>query len=564
MRRRGLTVKVWELEYVLLSAFIGLSIGLIVALFLELFNLLNSLRIILTSVNLYFSFILIVLAMFTSYFITVHFAHTRTTGCGTHLIIDAYHFRSGFIHLRDTIVKPIASAITIGLGCSAGLEGPSLVLGGGFASKISQILDLRPEAARIMMISGAAAGLSAVFKAPLTGIFFALEIPYKRDIAKEAFIPASIASVTSYLTLITVKGTETLFPFIPRVIIPSVYDVAHSIIIGLLAAAIGVLFVKSYREITDFYRKLNAKEYLKPILGGAMVGLMVIINPYTSGAGYEVMRLALENKMGTWLPLLIVSILLKIVATSVTLSFGGNGGLFIPSIYVGAFLGLAYTNTLIGFREVYVMAAMASVLSATSKTLFTPIAFVAETCGPSSIIPAMIASTVSFFTSGLNTFYENQLVKEAYEEELALEEVYMIARELKPKILGDIKVRDVMTVKPIAINAKKTVKEALEAIKGYSFRVYPVIDDEGRLEGYVTLETLLSIPIWKHSVQVGLIALGTPILALEDEPIVGVIEEMIQRVEDHVFVVTDRENMKLVGVVAAIDIIRRILQYITI
>jgi CIC family chloride channel protein len=563
MYRKTAILRAQELRYILISAAIGLLIGLVVSLYLEFFKLIDSLRLALISINLYFNLILTVLAMFTSYLTIARLAYTKTTGCGTHIIISSYNFRSGFIDLRDTLIKPIASAITIGLGCSAGLEGPSLVLGGGFASKISQILDLKPEAMRIMMISGAAAGLSAVFKAPLTGIFFALEIPYKRDIAKEAFIPASIASITSYLTLVTVKGTETLFPFVPRIIIPSIYDVLHSIILGLLATVVGVLFVKLHHEVTHLSRRLNVKEYFKPIVGGAIVGLIVVINPYTSGTGYEVIRLTLENRMNIQPSTIEALMLLKIIATSVTLSFGGSGGLFIPTIYVGALLGLAYTSILTGFREIYVMAAMASLLSATSKTLFTPVVFVAETCGPSSIIPTIIASTVSFFASGLNTFYEDQLIKEAYEEELALEEAYIFAKETKPNILEDVKAKDVMTVKPIALNTNKTVKDALKDIKGYNFRVYPIINNDGKLEGYITLETLLSIPKWKHNIQVGLVALRTPITTLEDEPIINVIEDMIRKAEDHAFVVSSREDMRLVGVIAAIDIVRKILQYTT-
>jgi len=564
MYRKTAMLRAQELRYILVSATIGLLIGLIVSYFLEFFKLIDNLRLALTSINLYFSFILTLLAMFASYLIVVSLAYTKTTGCGTHIIINSYNFRSGFIDLRDTLIKPIASAITIGLGCSAGLEGPSLVLGGGFASKISQVLDLKPEAMRTMMISGAAAGLSAVFKAPLTGIFFALEIPYKRDIAKEAFIPASIASIASYLTLVTVKGTETLFPFIPKIIIPSIHDVFHSIILGLLAAVVGVLFVKLHHKVTYLSKRLSVKEYFKPIIGGAMVGLIVVINPYTSGTGYEVIRLTLENGMNIQPSIIIALMLLKMVATSVTLSFGGGGGLFIPSIYVGALLGLTYTSIFTGFREIYVMAAMASLLSVTSKTLFTPVVFVAETCGPSSIIPTIIASTISFFASGLNTFYEDQLIKEAYEEELALEEAYIMAKETKPSILEDIRARDVMTVNPIALNTNKTVEEALKDIRGYNFRVYPIINNNGELEGYITLETLLSIPKWKHNIQVGLAALRTPVITLEDEPIINVIEDMIRKVEDHAFVVSSRENMKLVGVIAAMDIIKKILQYITV
>ncbi|MGC8940294.1 MAG: chloride channel protein, partial [Candidatus Bathyarchaeia archaeon] len=176
-------------KYWFLPLILGFVIGLAIFLLVYIYNVLNSVSFFIISWNSMLLLASTTVALLGGYLTIIFLAENKKCGCGTELVIERYHFKSGFISLRDTIGRTLASAITIGFGGSAGLEGPSLLLGGGIASFITRRLKLSQNDVKKLFLCGAAAGFSAIFKAPLTGILFALEIPYKRDVETEVFIP---------------------------------------------------------------------------------------------------------------------------------------------------------------------------------------------------------------------------------------------------------------------------------------------------------------------------------------------------------------------------------------
>ncbi|RLE50510.1 MAG: hypothetical protein DRJ31_00910 [Candidatus Methanomethylicota archaeon] len=552
-------------KFIALSILIGLVTGVAVVLFLLLHNSIwfFTYRAIVEGAKPLI-FIFPVTGIFVAFVLVRSLATTKTTGCGTHAVIESFHFYGGVIPFRDTSSKVVASALTIGFGGSAGLEGPSILLGGGLASAIAQRARLSPEELKALMLAGAAAGLSAIFKAPLTGILFALEIPYKRDLAKEAFIPAAIASVTSYLTLISLIGAETLFPIIPSLFVPSPIEIAHLIFIGLLASATSLFFIFTFR-LMERFKVLIYNKFVLALLGGSLVGIMGLLLPYVMGAGYETISSAVQGKLHVLPIYVLVAILIfKILATSVTLNFGGSGGLFIPSIFIGAVLGSTYVAAFNpGFDEIAIMASMAAVLAAANKTLLTSVAFVAETCGPASIIPALIASTVSFFTSGESSLYEPQLPRKVVEEGKALCEMYRLMLKGKAlERLKKIKIREVMTPNPVALNIKMSIEEALNVVKQHGFRIYPVVDDKKSLLGVVTLEDLLSVPPSKWTMPLDQTDIKPPLKALADQDLLSAITKMVEYCEDHVYVISSEETNELIGVLAGIDVFKKILESI--
>jgi CIC family chloride channel protein len=548
------------LEEMMASAGIGVIVGLSTIFVYEFYIHIDFIRSTLVGISRYFTVICTIIGLLISYSVVKKFAIAKSTGCGTAQVIEAYNYRGGLINFKDFSSKVVASVITIGLGGSAGLEGPSLLLGGGVASTVIQRFHLTREKARNFMLAGAAAGIAAIFKAPLTGILFALEIPFRRHFAKDVFVPASISSVASYLTFALIMGKETIF--IPTIRLNlSLSDIAYSLPLGVLAALVGLVFVTLFRA-AESRAVLSSRRIFLPLIGGSIIGVFGFIRPEVLGIGYQVVSQAAAGELyRASILFLITLIILKILTTTITLNFGGNGGLFIPSIYVGAVLGVIYVKALnLGSDEILVMASIAAMIAATNKTLLTSIAFVAETLGPSSIIPTVIAASTSYITSGRSCFYESQLPKEPVEEEKALAELRYLTRQGFMSEAERIKVGDVMVRKPIAIKEDATVMDAFKIMDEHVFRVYPVIDGESRIVGVVKIEDILSLPMERWGLPVSQVTLKFPLLSLKDDDVLDVIEKMLEKDEDHVYVVSDTKSMKLIGVISAIDLIKILLE----
>ena len=550
------------LENLVMPLIVGVVVGLAVVALYKLYEMVRLLSSMLTSINPLLLVGSTIIALLFGYLIIKFLAETKSWGCGTELMIEAYHYRSGFLSWKDTISKTLASAVTIGFGGSAGLEGPSLLLGGGLTSAITQKFGLKPDAIKKLYLCGAAAGFAAIFKAPLTGILLALEIPYRRDLETGVFVPAAIASVTSYLVSFAMLGGEVLFPILGlRLAIPSPIYILHSTVLGVLSALVALLFITSMDKLgklSDF-AAYRSPITCMAILGGAALGIIGLFFPQVIGLGYETIREAATGQLcRLTFSALVGLLLLKIFATSLTIRLGGSGGLFIPSLYIGGILGIIYAKTFnLEPIPIYVMIAMAATIAAANKTLMTSVAFVAETIGSSSVILSVISASISYFISGNRSLYSNQLVSKPVEEEEALAELRHLIKTRKIRGLDKRKAEEFMTSKPIGLMEDIPLKEALTYIKAYGFRVYPVVNREQKLLGVIKVEDVLSIPPDKWDLPVSSVLIRRPLIALRNHSILRVMEKMFEAGEDHVYVVDSLKNRRLVGVIAAIDILRK-------
>jgi chloride channel protein, CIC family len=328
----------------------------------------------------------------------------------TEEIIRSYHEHGGAINMRPFFAKLLAAVTTVGFGGSAALEGPSIYGGGAIGSWLWTRLrrfNLQPRDRRIMLISGAAAGMAAVFRAPLTGLVFALEMPYKDDLAHEALLPSLIASVVSYITLASFLGAAPIFNFASSTMFTG-RDLIWCALLGVVIGLAAMIFATTFRRAREFVVKWGIPHWLKLTLGGALTGVagLVFVLIYQGslvplGPNYEAVGAILDARHPA--SELIVFGVLKLCATIFSLGTGGVSAMFVPLFLTGGTFGTAFGQLLVHSPalELYAAVGMASFIAAGYKTPLAAVVFVAEaTGGHAFIIPALIGSAVAYGVSG--------------------------------------------------------------------------------------------------------------------------------------------------------------------
>ncbi|MHB8302193.1 MAG: chloride channel protein [Acidobacteriaceae bacterium] len=328
----------------------------------------------------------------------------------TEEIIRSYHEHEGNIDVRPFLPKILAAIATVGFGGSAALEGPSIYGGGAIGSFLwgkLQRFGLKPRDRRIMLISGAAAGMAAVFRAPMTGLVFALEMPYKDDLAHEALLPSLIASVVSYVTLAFFLGGNALFNFSSKTSFTG-RDLLWSALLGLTIGLIAMAFTITFRRARVFMVNWKIPHWTKLTLGGFLTGIcgliFVTLFPGTLtplGPNYEAVGEILGKHHSTLE--LVVFGAMKLAATLFTLASGGVSAMFVPLFLTGGSFGTAFAQSIVHSHsvELYAAVGMAAFIAAGYKTPLAAVVFVAEaTGGHAFIVPALIGAAVAYAVSG--------------------------------------------------------------------------------------------------------------------------------------------------------------------
>jgi CIC family chloride channel protein len=340
----------------------------------------------------------------------------------TEEVIRAYHDHQGRMDTRWFVPKILAAIATVGMGGSAALEGPSIYGGGAIGSwmwkhfaaregsrrgRMLRKLRLDDRERRILLICGAAAGMSAVFRAPLTGIVFALEMPYRDDLAHEALVPSLIASVVAFVTLGAFLGAAPLFDFQGSTAFTQT-DVYWSALLGLLIGLVSVMFTMLFRRARRLWIGWSWPHWIKLATGGLLTGLcglgFLLLYPGNLtplGPNYEAVDMILNGHHSSLQ--LVVFGAFKLAATLFTLAAGGVSAMFVPLFLTGGSLGTAFAQSIVHSPATGVFAAvgMASFLSAGYKTPLAAVVFVAEaTGGHAFIVPALIGAAVAYAVSG--------------------------------------------------------------------------------------------------------------------------------------------------------------------
>lgn len=413
----------------------------------------------------------------------IHFFAKEARGHGVPEVINAMVTNGGKIHPRVPIVKAIASSICIGSGGSVGREGPIIQIGSAIGSAVGQFFKLNEERTKTLVACGAAAGIAATFNAPLGGIFFALEVILREYVLKN-LSSVVLSSVTATVISRHFLGDSPAF-HLPTFQLYGLSDIPFYFVLGILSAFTALLFIKALYKSEDIFNSLKIPEYFKPAIGGLIIGLIALYFPQVLGVGYEVIENSINQ--GIALGAVITLIFLKIIATSVTLGSGGSGGIFAPSLFMGALLGEAFGKLITLFFPgiaippgAFALVGMAAVFAGTSHAPISAILLLFEMTGNYKILlPLMISCVISVLLVRWMTKYSIYSLK-LMRKGIDIDQYRVV------DYMESITVAEAMIFNVITVLQSDTVKDVGLKIKSTNHRGFPVLDGHEKLLGIVT------------------------------------------------------------------------------
>jgi CIC family chloride channel protein len=324
-------------------------------------------------------------------------------GHGTDAAVETYHQKGGEVRARIPFIKGVASALTIGSGGVAGREGPTAQISVGLGAIFARLLRLRGQERRILLLASMSAGLAAVFRAPLGMAIFGVEILYSGMVFEsEALIYTVISAVTAYAFHGFFVGWSPIFVIPAGLTFRNPAVLVGFGVLGVLAGVAGAILPSLFYGIRDLFRRVPVPRHLKPAIGGLLVGLIGMFVPEVLGTGYGWVELAIAGKLS--IAMLAVLFLLKAPAMSLTIGSGGSGGVFAPTVTMGALLGgivgLCVASLFPQLPVVpasFVVIGMASVFAGAARAPISTLIMVVEmTGGYGLIVPAMLANISAF------------------------------------------------------------------------------------------------------------------------------------------------------------------------
>ncbi|MGW0495960.1 chloride channel protein [Streptomyces sp. NPDC003007] len=418
----------------------------------------------------------------------VHRFAKEARGHGVPEVMLAVAQRGGRISPKVAVVKTLASALTIGSGGSVGREGPIVQIGSALGSTLGRVMKVTEGRMKLLVACGAAGGIAATFNAPLAGVFFAMEL-ITGTFSTEAFGATVLASVTASVIGRAAFG-DVAFLSLPDFHVDHLVQYGLFALLGIVAAVIGVGFARFLYAVEDACDWLwRGPEWLRPAVGGLLLGLVLLALPEMYGVGYPVLEKATGG--GYAIGFLLVLLAGKMLATSLTIGIGGSGGVFAPSLFIGAMLGAAYgigAHDLLpgtaGAVGAYALVGMGAVFAGAARAPITAVVILFELTGAYSIIlPLMLAIVLATATSRLlshETVYTLKLRRRGID----LDGPAPGAR------IGSQQVGTVMEPLPSPLPSSASLPDAAHLLSLSGHGALPVVDEAGAYVGVVTAQAV--------------------------------------------------------------------------
>lgn len=484
----------------------------------------------------------------------VYFFAKEAKGHGVPEVMLAVARQGGRIRFRVAVVKALASSICIGSGGSVGREGPIVQIGSALASAFAQKLRLSEDDIRLLVAAGAAGGISATFNAPIAGVFFAIEIILRRFTVRN-FSVVVLSSVVANVVSLPILGDKPAFA-VPEYRLESPWEIPLYALLGIICALAALTFIWLLYRTEDTFDALPLPGYVLPALGGLGVGALGLWYSDLFGVGYDGITTAVQGDRA--FAVLVSLAGLKLLATSVTLGSGGSGGVFAPSLFIGAMVGGAFGEAVHGaFPDVtassgaYALVGMGAVFSGAARAPITSIIILFEMTRDYSIIlplmTAVVISTVAAQLLSRENIYTIKLMRRGVD----------VQREAGGYLMETATVADAMDRYPLTVPADMGLHDLAGFFVESGGMGAPVVDDGGRL---VAMVSTADLQPYLNRMDEGLRVIDIATKEVEHVHPDESLHQVISRPDAwqrHQFPVVAREDLsRLLGVLRRSDILR--------
>jgi len=489
----------------ILSVIVGILVGLGAVIIKNLVHLIQSYLENLTILEYNFLYLIYPAIGVLLVVVFIKYINKRPVRHGIPSVLYAISRQRGVMHQHNLYSSIVTSALTVGFGGSVGLEGPSVATGAAIGSNLGRVLHLNYKQVILLLGCASAEAMSAIFKAPIAAVVFALEI-IMLDLTVVAIVPLLISSATAALTSYLFLGQNYLYSFQ----IEQPFLMAHLpyfLLLGILTGFVSLYFIRIYKFITKIFDSLD-NPYKKWILGVSVLGILIFIFPSLYGEGYETINQALRGNYGylfnntlyegfrdnlyiTYMLFMLI-LLFKVVAASVTFGSGGIGGMFAPTLFVGANTGLFFVNLLnhTGLdlpQSNFALVGMAGLIAGVLQAPLTAIFLIAEISGGYQLfMPLMIVATISFATIRIfesSSVYTYQLAKRGE----------LMTHHKDRAVLMMMKVEDLIETDFKTVHPEDTLGNLVEVITHAHRNIFPVVDDDNTFRGIVKMDDIRNI-----------------------------------------------------------------------
>jgi chloride channel protein, CIC family len=480
-------------------------------------------------------------------------------GYGFTKFLRKVNLEGGYIKARTILLKFISTALTIGTGNSAGVEGPIAAIGGAIGSQVGQISRVSGSRMKIYIAAGCAGGIAGIFNAPLAGIFFASEIVLLGTFEISSFSALVIASAISTVVTRAWYGENPAFSIPAYHLVNPLVELPLYTLMAVITGLIAVFHIRIFYFIRDRYQALPIHPQLKPLTGAFLIGCIGMIFPQVMGNGYPFIESILNGS--ETLPILLALIFLKIIATAITLGSGGAGGVFAPALFIGAMIGGAFGHlanmlspTMTADPGAYATVGIGAFLAASTHAPMTAIFLLFEMTGNYMIIvPIML-------TSIIGTVVAKKFNKDSIDTVDFTREGIDIHEGRETAIMKSIRVGKAITEDVDFISEKANINHLLEIFRlakgGFYF---PVVDDSGKMTGIISMQDVKNI---LHKAEeervcylVGGICNRNVIMLTPDDSLYTAMQLFDIKGIEEIPVVEDLENKWVVGMLKRRDVI---------